>query len=1046
MEDIEEATPEGSHDRTFASQVPQCKAILLGLDLTLQPIRCQEQQSSQPQSILAAKASVQIMTNCLAYALDNTSAPRQEAVLTQDTPAEGGAFRRSTQLDASNDDAQSTYTSSAATYTTFSNRSSAKVTGLESNQLLKTSVISLQAIVNGKRALKPIPYHDATSAPAGTGPIDWRPPFSLSDSVSSNDTKAHEPLTEPVIKFPPTIPRITIRNCDNEAPETTADILMDSSSSDTDHSKSSCNSDRSEDQYGSPTSTTSQIDQLQPGHSNANPTAQVYMPYRPWYCTPESSTSVTDKLQNVCNADDTIALHELENKQNTTELADISPLNTATDILLAEPPPIARCEDVKHQPRQVLPNRTETTHAVPIMPARPPPRPPMTRNKLKPPVPPPRRRLVRDVHPFLSAEEGFSSTSTPPASTQVASSIGSQGRFSPVTDNEPRLLVSLQDVLDRSLAIRRRASTGDLAIGTTHTHSATSRLRPAAEPHRDGLLRIPYHPSQGFDRRLSRPASTPELKTFESCAIREALQDQRVAETKRIQDICESFNGRQWAKVEAYLTYHLNTLEPSANSERTRRVRHLLGVCASYRGHWRRALSLFISVLRTPVEDTTKLDDGDRAAFYWLADTYALLGRPREALLAYCLAGSCCQSTSGLGSSSFWRCLIAEQNLLRHTVSDAAFEATWADGSFLKGQAADGQLLHPTIASQDVAQACLKACSTRAEKEKDCKIHAQNHSPANQAKPNKPEQHQMHISPLHFDPSQIWPMPHDSTFSTTNVAQGLFFPRETDLLKGAQNHPETLLPRQSFSFPISRTVPGEGLTHLIPALRETLQTLFMGWCKVLEPRDVGFMVAYTAIENGIATINYFKLEILRIPFSTDFGLVFCSGKTSSSARKTSEVSRIGRRLATAAARRAVRAYLRATLGAVCERRRAVAAADSSKMLPPLPPLTQFPVQPLPLPIAPAPAPAPSATPPPSRSPSRSPPPSSKEPTTTTKTTTTGTSASLPEVESSLPCTPRSSNCNNPPLSLARGEEEEEEEEEEEVSTLISRIFSARNGW
>jgi hypothetical protein len=188
LEDLEEATPEGSHERTFASQVPQCKAILLGLDLTLQSIHCQEQQDSQPQSVLAAKASVQIMTNCLVYALDNTSAPRQEAVLAQDTPAEGGALRCSTQSDALNDDAQSTDTSCAATYTTSSNRSSAKITGLESNQLLKKSVISLQAILNGERALKPIPYPDAISAPAGTGSIDWRPPFSPRDSVSSNDT------------------------------------------------------------------------------------------------------------------------------------------------------------------------------------------------------------------------------------------------------------------------------------------------------------------------------------------------------------------------------------------------------------------------------------------------------------------------------------------------------------------------------------------------------------------------------------------------------------------------------------------------------------------------------------------------------------------------------------------------------------------------------------------------------------------------------------------------------------------------------------------
>ena len=116
---IEEATPEGSHERAFASQVPQCKAILLGLDLTLQSVHCQEQQNSQPQSLLAAKASVQIMTNCLAYTLDNIpTCSQQEVDSTRNIPAESGAARRSKYSNASNDGAQSTDNSPAATNTT----------------------------------------------------------------------------------------------------------------------------------------------------------------------------------------------------------------------------------------------------------------------------------------------------------------------------------------------------------------------------------------------------------------------------------------------------------------------------------------------------------------------------------------------------------------------------------------------------------------------------------------------------------------------------------------------------------------------------------------------------------------------------------------------------------------------------------------------------------------------------------------------------------------------------------------------------------------
>lgn len=529
------------------------------------------------------------------------------------------------------------------------------------------------------------------------------------------------------------------------------------------------------------------------------------------------------------------------------------------------------------------------------------------------------------------------------------------------------MLVSLQDVLDRSLAIRQRASTGDLAFQTARTHSG-------AKCQRDCSLQRLGRPSPGIDMRLIRPASTPELNSFmskptippavpelearepsfpaedhtdlqledEPCDIKEVLQDMRAVESKRIRDICESFNARQWAKVEVYLTYHLSTLKPSANNEQARRVRHLLGVCVSYRGHWRRALTLFISVLRTPVQDTRKLDDGDRAAFYWLADAYALLGHLMEALLTYCLAGSGCQSACGSGPNGSWRCLLAEQKLLRQTVSNAAFEAVWADDSFRTGQAADGQLLHSSILSQDAAQTCLQALSSRSEE------HCEVHDLTKQERPNNPEWYQTRISPLRFDPDQVWPMPYDTTFSTANVVRGRIVPYETDLLQAFQHHPDTLLPRQSLSFPmmISKTVSGEGLTHLIPALRETLQILSMGWSEVLNPRDVSFRVAYTAIENSIATVKYFKLEVVRMPFSV--GLILCSGKTSSSsARRTmSEVSRIGKKIAAAATGRAVRSCLRTTLEAViCERRRREASAggDSSKCLPPLPLLMDFPV-------------------------------------------------------------------------------------------------------
>jgi hypothetical protein len=514
--------------------------------MTLQYFHCQEQQNPLPQSVLAAKASVQIMTNCMVYAIDSIpTCSRQEVDLTQNIPAGGGTTRRPTQSNASNDGALPTDTSSAATNTTSSTRSSAKIIGLESGQLSKMSIISLQEIMSGKRALKPTQHRDATSTASDNDPIDWRPPRSSSDSDASNGrSQACGPFTERFTRF---IPRITIKSCDNKTGETTTDMLEESSSSDIDVST---------------TSITSHPSRLQPERTTDTPTAQVYIPYRPSYFTPESPISVASKLRTVTSQDDTFAPQE----QSKSVPAHESTLKIAMSVFHAEPLSTARCEDAKLEPRSVMSRMTETARVVPLMPASPAPRPPMTRNKRKPLLPPPWRRLVQDVDPLLPAEEGLSSTSMLPAPTRVVSAVGSQTRPSADTDYTPPLLVTLQDVLDRNLTIRQRASTGGLAIGATHTHSK-------AKYRRDCLLQRLSHPSPDVAVRLSRPASTPQLKAFECrpmippavsglevqilshpaedyatirfndelCDIREVLQDQRAVETKRIRDICESW-------------------------------------------------------------------------------------------------------------------------------------------------------------------------------------------------------------------------------------------------------------------------------------------------------------------------------------------------------------------------------------------------------------------------------------------------------------------------------------------------------------------------
>jgi hypothetical protein len=184
--------------------------------------------------------------------------------------------------------------------------------------------------------------------------------------------------------------------------------------------------------------------------------------------------------------------------------------------------------------------------------------------------------------------------------------------------------------------------------------------------------------------------------------------------SERIENTCDSWNSRNWLKAESYLTHHLSMIK--GDHKAARRMRHLLGVCASYRGQWHRALVLFISVVNTPIQEMRELDRGDRAAFYWLGDTYSLMNRKEEALLAYCLAGARDQSASASNLPQSHRCLLSDQEQLRRTVSKSSFKAIWADASFRSANTSKDGILHCTIVAQPVAQTCLQSSSLVADR------------------------------------------------------------------------------------------------------------------------------------------------------------------------------------------------------------------------------------------------------------------------------------------------------------------------------------------
>ena len=152
-------------------------------------------------------------------------------------------------------------------------------------------------------------------------------------------------------------------------------------------------------------------------------------------------------------------------------------------------------------------------------------------------------------------------------------------------------------------------------------------------------------------------------------------------------------------------------------------------------------------MINKPVRELEQLGSGDKAAFYWLGDTYALLNWNEEALLAYCLAGSCDESLSASFSPRSNRCLLVSQERLRQTVSKASFKDRWADESFYNGHAPRGGVLHCTVVTQP-AQSCLQSQGLTYQQ---CSLHSANKNSLTQDLDYTPLSDMLLIVPSHLE-------------------------------------------------------------------------------------------------------------------------------------------------------------------------------------------------------------------------------------------------------------------------------------------------------
>ena len=238
--------------------------------------------------------------------------------------------------------------------------------------------------------------------------------------------------------------------------------------------------------------------------------------------------------------------------------------------------------------------------------------------------------------------------------------------------------------------------------------------------------------------------------------------------TERINHIVHFWNNGAWDQAGAYLKAYLEVLVEQNDLARIRRARHLLGVCASFKGHWAAAIPHFLSVLQTPISDESDIDDGDCAAGYWLGDTYSMLNQRTEALLAYCVAERSSMFRD-IRAPRIVECVVAEQEAVQLGGSRAEVAARWAKET-ASDTAGDAQsVLDPSAISRAVARSLLEYEPRRTRR---TSFNSGNGQPfqldPNRARcnsfttldraPQAGKYYRLKLTPGHFEPDSPWPV------------------------------------------------------------------------------------------------------------------------------------------------------------------------------------------------------------------------------------------------------------------------------------------------
>lgn len=364
-----------------------------------------------------------------------------------------------------------------------------------------------------------------------------------------------------------------------------------------------------------------------------------------------------------------------------------------------------------------------------------------------------------------------------------------------------------------------------------------------------------------------------------SCATPSSFSSDSTTDTDHTARIIRYWNSGNLAQAELQLGHHLSHQPQPARSDLDRRIRHLLGVIASLEGKWEQALLHFASVLTKPILDTKSIDDADCAAAYWMGDIYALSNRRTEALIAYSIVKQGVINLKTISTDTrqrFLEQLQVEQNFCRSD-KDREYLKQRLDGARkCDGSASTTSLLDPDFMSSDTAHrllelVCFSTDSAHTAKSNQSRVMALSVLETKATAGENP--HNLQLSASALSSTAPWPMPFDPRFCIGNVACGLPFSIDRNLLE------LKTIPRASGALSRKRLncFTCQGLQWLILTLRACMEKFELKYTEFANPTSTCLIAQYVSTDGPYASMHFISISIFRLTIRSGFGVDICPG-------------------------------------------------------------------------------------------------------------------------------------------------------------------------